>query len=383
MGKSAIVINEVEHSDFSSHYAKLKDFTGTISRRANEKCQSIISVDNYARVFMTSNCINAFAEKDTVARRAGLRAAGYHYRDVEGSLETLRSDNAQRAFYDFLMARDISEWEPERDRIDNELLAGANQQLAFFAHEGKEAMIALSVALDRMCEIVATFRPDGSRERIFLFPTQVVAMILKANKRFTEDKTDKAWEVIANKQMLAAIHELGDVIKKPDGPQYLPFHPKSGKGKKLRIRGFFVNYLELKDKLVEKSISDRWDDVADIDSYADKASSAIDEWMESLSEKWEHCNIPPRQLPASSTKSARRVGSLIQVRDGSGNVILETGDLEEVNKELGEAFVTETNGVRVLHHRGKELELNDWFGGDYWAAKVAMIYPFYVRDRTL
>jgi hypothetical protein len=183
--------------------------------------------------------------------------------------------------------------------------------------------------------------------------------------------------------MLAAIHELGDVIKKPDGSQYLPFHPKSGKGKKLRIRGFFVNYLELKDKLVEKSISDRWDDVADIDFYADKASSAIDEWMESLSEKWEHCNIPPRQLPASSTKSARRVGSLIQVRDGSGNVILETGDLEEVNKELGEAFVTETNGVRVLHHRGKELELNDWFGGDYWAAKVAMIYPFYVRDRTL
>jgi hypothetical protein len=387
MGKSAVVVNEVEHGDFSSHYAKLKDFTGTISRRANEKCQSIISVDNYARVFMTSNCINAFAEKDTVARRAGLRAAGYHYRDIEDSLKTLRSDNAQRAFYDFLMARDISGWEPERDRLDNELLAGANQQLAFFAHEGKEAMMALSVTLDRMCEIMATFCNDGSRERTFLFPTQVMAQILKANKRFTEDKPDRQWEIIANKQMLAAIHELGNVIAKSDGQKYLPFKSKSGKGLKLRARGFFVNYLELKDKLAEKAASDRWDDVADLDVYAEKALAAIDGWVESLSEKWEHSNNPPRQLTSSSAKTARRVGSLIQVRDGSGALITETADLEEVNKALGEAYVTEhvdENGeeFRVLHHRGKELELNDWFRGDHWATKVEMIYPFYVRDRT-
>lgn len=378
VGKSAVVVNEVEHGDFSANYRKLKAFTGTISVKANEKCQSIISVDNYSRVFMTSNCINAFAEKDVVARRAGLRAAGYHYRDIEGSLETLRSDNAQRAFYDFLMARDISGWEPERDRLDNELLAGANQQLAFFAHEGKEAMLALFVALDRMCEIVATFRDDGSRERTFLFPTQVMAQILKANNRFTEEKSDRQWEMIANKQMLAAIHELGNVITKPDAQQYIPFHPKSGKGKKLRIRGFMVNYLELKDKLAEKAVSDRWDDVADLDAYAEKALAAIDGWMESLSEKWEHSNSPPRQLATSSAKTARRVGPLIQVRDGSGAVLLETDDLEEVNKALGEAYVV----GRVLHHRGKEIELSDWFGGDHWATKVEMIYPFYVRDRT-
>jgi hypothetical protein len=383
MGKSAIVVNEVEHGDFTSNYRKLKAFTGTISVKANEKCQSIISVDNYSRIFLTSNCINAFAEKDTVARRAGLRAAGYHYRDIEGSLATLRCEKAQRAFYDFLMARDISEWEPERDRLDNELLAGANQQLAFFAHEGKEAMVALFVTMEKMFEIMGTFKADGSREQDFIFPVQVMASILKANKRFTEDKSDKIWEMVANKQLLAATHELGDVLKKIDGQHHGPFKPKSGKGKKLRVRGFKIDYLALKDKLAEKMVEDRWSDAVDIDDYADKSLAAIDAWMESLGEKWEHCPGTPRSLSMSSGKTARRVNGTIQVRDGLGTILLETDDLEEVNKELGEAFVTETNGVRTLHRKNRVIELNDWFGGDYWATKVAMIYPDYIRDRTL
>lgn len=392
MGRSAIIVNEVEHGDFSANYRRLKAFTGTISVKANEKCQSIVSVDNYSRIFMTSNCINAFAEKDMVSRRAGLRAAGYDYRDIPDSLATLRDDNAQRVFYDWLMDRDISEWEPERDRKDNELLAGANQRLAFFAHAGKEAELAMAVILDRVYEILGVFQPDGSRERTFRFPTQLMSRVLKANNRFNDTKTDGQWESIASNQIAAAAHDLKQGITKPDGTNksYLPFRPKSGKGKPLRLRSWDVNYLELKDKLAEMAIKDRWDDVIDIDDFADKSLAAVEEWFNGLDEKWDHVVRPPRQLTAKPTLSARRVGGTgFEVRDSTGALILQTQDLEEVNKALGETYVSEhmdENGevFRVLHRQstGKVLELNDWFGGEYWATKVALIYPDYVRDRT-
>lgn len=392
MGKSAIIVNEVEHGDFTANYRRLKAFTGTISVKANEKCQSIVSVDNYSRIFMTSNCINAFAEKDMVSRRAGLRAAGYHYRDIPDSLATLRDDNAQRAFYDWLMGRDISEWEPERDRKDNELLAGANQRLAFFAHAGKEAEVAMAVILDRAYEILGVFQPDGSRERTFRFPTQLMARVLRANTRFNDTKSDGQWESIASNQIAAAAHDLKQGLSKPDGTNqvYLPFRPKSGKGKPLRVRCWVVNYLELKDKLAEMAIKDRWDDVIDFDDFADKSLAAVEEWLNDLGEKWEHAIHPPRQLTAKPTLSARRVGNTgFEVRDSTGALILQTQDLEEVNKALGETYVSEHvdeegNEYRVLHRQstGKILELNDWFGGEYWATKVALIYPDYVRDRT-
>ena len=390
VGKSAIMINEVEHGDFSANYRRLKAFTGTISVKANEKNQSIISVENYSRIFMTSNCINAFAEKDTTARRAGLRAAGYHFRDIEGALETLRSDHAQRAFYDFLMARDISAWEPERDRLDSALLADSNNRIAFFAHTGKEALVTMACILDRAYQILGEAGEHGARLPQFAFPVQMLARALEKNNRFNENKSRSQWENIATSQLAAAIHDLGkEGMQMPDeARRYLPFRPKSGKGAKLRLRVRLVDYLVLKHKLEEMAAEQRWEDVIDMDDFTTKALEGVEAWVAEVLERYDHTTLPT-SAPANAQMSAHRVGSQYEVRK-QGSVVLLTGDLEEVNKAMGEAYVGEYTDpetgkeFRVLHHQRikKDLELNDWYSGDHWATKVELRFPFYVRDRT-
>lgn len=67
----------------------------------------------------------------------------------------------------------------------------------------------------------------------------------------------------------------------------------------------------------------------------------------------------------------------------SGDVVFESDDLEDINRELGEAYICPLRGVLVNQSRNNmEIDINDIFEGDHKWAKVEQKFPFYVRDRT-
>lgn len=87
------------------------------------------------------------------------------------------------------------------------------------------------------------------------------------------------------------------------------------------------------------------------------------------------------------TKRARRAEynpshtPTYQVREG-GEVVFQSDDLEEINKNLGEAYIDEERRVLVNPYTHKEHELREWFEGKHRYARVEARFPFYVRDRT-
>lgn len=68
-----------------------------------------------------------------------------------------------------------------------------------------------------------------------------------------------------------------------------------------------------------------------------------------------------------------------------GEVVFESDDLEEINRELGEAYIDARRSPPVLIHQFRnnmEIDISEQFVGDHKYQKVEMKFPFYIRDRT-
>lgn len=118
-----------------------------------------------------------------------------------------------------------------------------------------------------------------------------------------------------------------------------------------------------------------WDfDVRGIERYLASIFDAPGEDME------------PQRKMARMERKARRDPTKtdsFQILEG-GEVVFESRDLEQINKELGEAYICPLRGVLVHQHRGNmEIDINNIWQGDHKWAKVEQVYPFYIRDRTL
>jgi hypothetical protein len=88
-------------------------------------------------------------------------------------------------------------------------------------------------------------------------------------------------------------------------------------------------------------------------------------------------------------RTAHRIaGNRFEIRDDA-EVVMVVDSLEEVNKELGEAYVdTRLEGderVQVLVHqfRGVEIPLGKDYMGEMGRTRLEARYPYYVRDRTV
>ena len=75
-------------------------------------------------------------------------------------------------------------------------------------------------------------------------------------------------------------------------------------------------------------------------------------------------------------------GPLYEVLEG-GKVIMQTDNLEDVNKELGEAYIDTERGILVHQQlNNNEIDVSDIWSGNHKWARVEQKFPFYVRDRT-
>lgn len=93
----------------------------------------------------------------------------------------------------------------------------------------------------------------------------------------------------------------------------------------------------------------------------------------------------PQPKRARMERTARRhpnKPSQFQILE-AGEVVFESSDLEQINKELGEAYICPLRGVLVHQHRGNmEIDINDIWQGDHKWARVEHKFPFYIHDRT-
>lgn len=388
MGKLLVVVHETNYGDFSKNYERLKDFTGTLERTVNQKNQPTTTCECLARVILLSNHPNAFAEKDVDGRRAGFLAVGKGFRDVPDAITILRSPKHRKAFLIYLESMvDLTGWDPELDRVGGGL-QDVNKAVSIKTSPGKLMEVILYTGLDRMYELYSKtemVRGVPTRSDMFLFPAMIMEEIWKDVSGFKEVGQNKhVVELSAAAFNLSQLGMDGVIVepmtKKARG--YMAYKRPGARKSENRLC-FQVDYPLLMKALESDIAKHRLDEFVEVDLIRDQVIKGINDFHESMvNEKgFEYTNPGIQDRPAKPQRKARYNPDhdpLYEVLE-NGSSILTTNDLEMVNKELGEAYVDEKNGVLVHQHINKEIPIEM---GDRMFQRLEMKYPFYIRDRT-
>jgi hypothetical protein len=392
--KTLVVVGEVEPGDLRKHMGFVKNVMGSTNVRVNVKHGKKYETQWYGRVFMLTNHANAASEDNTKARRIGLRCICSDLHQVEDLLDAVNDPIAQRAFYDYMMEWDTNGWDPEKDRADNQHLVEPNFMTSFKFEPGNFMALILYCIFDRLYEHYRRLDKDqGVFKQLFAVP-QAIFQDMLIDCHGWEKKGSSNKHVAELSAVAAKIDPTGKKEFMFKGAQtYLPY--RRANGRPVSKPCFNFNYQEVKDFLNGFAEKHRLPDRFDIDEITTTAEAAMDKYHESLSDAgltYRPDTIAELIVPASLKAHLRPAGTQgpkYQVRD-RGQVIFESDDLEEINKELGEAWVGEYTDpedgrdFRVLHHQriNKDIELCQVYMGEHGKKMLELIFPFYVRDRT-
>lgn len=390
--KMWVMVHEAEYKDFTSYYRFLKSITGSEKVNSNTKYGIKMKVNFYGRIIMLSNYANAFNEDNIISRRQGLRCVASSFRSVPNAIQILKSEKVQRAFYDYLMDFDIDGWDPERDRVDSELLHDANFLNTFRKEQGNMMMVMMHICLDYLYE---RFRKLDDKAdvpeymRKFTFPQAAIydAYYELCNYE-TDDKRAKNAHVI-NMAALAS-------ILKPGNPAMLfkqkqARHPYFRGNQQMNRPGFEIDY-----PLMKKMVEDRMREYEvvkfiDVQLEKERILAKLEAYhQEQIDAGWEYRPSVLQTLSVPKTKTAhlaKAQDSYKYVIRQGGKVIFGSDDLEDINRELGEAWIEECetrNGdvVEVLHVQGREIELGSRYMCDYGRTMLELRFPYYIRNRT-
>ena len=396
--KMWVMIHEVEYKDFVANYQFLKGVTGSLHQISNTKHGAVQSVEFYGRIIMLSNYANAFNEDNLISRRQGLRCTASSFRGVPNALQILDDAKVQRAFYDYLMEYDLEGWDPERDRVDSSALLEANFMTTFRKEQGNMMMVLMHCALDKLYE---TYRKIDEKASVqpsyldeFVFPQGAIydAYFQICNFEADEKRTKNAH--LVNMAAMATQLDAGgkkQLIRQDGRPRFMFF-----KGKlQMQRPGFRANYPLLKNAIQERMDKYNVGDHVDLQLETERILAKLEAYhQEQLDAGWEYRPMEYVTLgkEAPSTKSAHRnkPGEVpIYVIKERGETVFASDDLEEINKELGEAWVEEVEYEdgelgQVLHHAktGKEFQMGSTYMRPHGKMMMEKQFPFYVYDRT-
>lgn len=392
--KTWVLVHEVRNEDFTTNYTFLKQVTGALSQVSNTKYGVKMKIDFYGRVFLMANYANAFIEDNVVARRQGLRCIASSFRSVPNALEIFKMPKVQRAFYDYLMDMDLEGWDPELDRVDSTALHDANFMNTFRREAGNMMAVLLYMTLDKLYEmfrIVNSNVNPPEYKRKFSFPQAFLYDAYYELCGFNnEGKRSKNAHVVsmvtlASKLCPGQPEKLVSQVRSRF-PQY-----KKGVGG-MQKPGFVVDYYALKTAVDDYMAKCDIEKFVDIQSEKEIALDKIDRYHKNLVEEdgWEYNPDTIHFLEVPKTKSAHRnrpgESSAYLVRQGA-EVVFRSDDLEEINKELGEAWVEECETgdgkeVQVLHINNTEINLGDRYMRENGKTMLELRFPAYIRDRT-
>jgi len=388
--KMCVMVHEAEYKDFSTHYNFLKKVTGSLYQSSNTKYGAKLSIAFYGRIIMLSNYANAFNEDNLISRRQGLRCIASSFRSVPNALEILGREKVQRAFYDYLMDMDLEGWDPETNRVDSKALHDANFMTTFRREPGNMMAILLYMTLDKLYEMFRKVDDNADPpeyKRKFTFPQTFLLVAYYDLCGFeTDGKRGKNAHVVSMVTLASKLcpgNPQGLMSQKVD--RYYQY--KKG-DKVLQRPGFRVDYYALKTAVDDFMAKCEIEKFVDIQSETEIALSKIEAYHEELLEKmgWEYTPEKVRFLEVPKTKSAHRnrpgESPAYLVRQGA-EVIFRSDDLEEINKELGEAWVEECEtGAQVLHINNTEINIGDRYMRENGKTMLELRFPAYIRDRT-
>lgn len=157
---------------------------------------------------------------------------------------------------------------------------------------------------------------------------------------------------------------------------------------------FVVEYTKLKNEIEAKMEKMEVSVHMDVREYKEKVVAKIEEWHQKMQDAgWEY---RPQTIKAlqygKPTRTAHRNKPgrepAYVVRE-NGEIIFEHDDLEEINLQIGEAWVGDYEDddtgkkFQVLHHaNGKQFELGDAYMRPHGKMMLEKRFPFYVHDRT-
>jgi hypothetical protein len=391
--KTWVMVHETDYKDFTAKYPFLKKVTGSLHQNSNTKYGAKLQIAFYGRIIMLSNYINAFNEDNLISRRQGLRCTASSFRHVPNALEIMKDQKVQRAFYDYLMDYDTDGWDPEANRMDTDIMRDANFLTTFRKEQGNMMMVYMHLAIDKLYE---TYRKidEGvdppEYKKVFAFPKNA---IYDGYYDFCGFETD------GNKHKSGHITNMAALVSSlaPGNTQRLVSQVRTRtiwhkNGENVATPNFQVDYPAFKraiaDKMERYGVANHFD----LDMARDQIVAKLGEYHQSkIDAGYEYQPSVVVTLQAPKTKSAHhnKPGESPKyiVRQG-GDVVFGSDDPEEINRELGEAWIEgceydDGRAVQILHAYNKEIMLGSRYMRDYGTTMLELRFPFYVHNRAV
>lgn len=262
-------------------------------------------------------------------------------------------DKKKRAVYDFYMTRDISEFDPSRDRpiteIQKEMVENQVSHVELFLKEAiKTFMDGWRVQDETIPYNKRDFVVEGCILRVSAKVVGEHWMDYAKANAFKNHESKKSMEQFFSKM-------VREMLLRSD---------------KFKSEGV--------DKLVAKG------KVAGKNQFYFLDHRGIDRYLASILNDGGDEEEPPAKRQRGQRKAEWNPNRVprYQVRE-SGEVVFQSDDLEEINKELGEAYIDSSRAILVHQHRNNmEIDISDILVGDHKWARVEQKYPCYIRDRT-
>lgn len=385
--KMWVMVHEAEYKDFSSYYQFLKGVTGSLLQKSNTKYGAHMKIAFYGRIIMLSNYANAFNEDNMISRRQGLRCIASPFRSVPNALEILKREKVQRAFYDYLMDVDLDGWDPEGCRVDSDRLRDANFMTSFRKEQGNMMMILMHLSIDKLYEMFRRVDDDADPpeySRKFAFPQSMIydAYFDLCNFDADEKRTKNAH--VINMAALATQLDPGNRLHLIEQKQMrAPFFKGASQ---MNRPSFVVDYYALKNALVERMERFHVAEYVDLQTEQQRILAKLEAYhKEQIDAGWDYRPSIVQFMAVPKTRSAHRNGPGQEpryvVRQG-GEVVFMSDDLEEINRELGEAWIEQTQDGELLHVNNREIVLGDRYMRPHGKTMLELRFPFYIRDRT-
>jgi hypothetical protein len=388
-----VMVHEADYKDFSSYYQFLKGVTGSLMQKSNTKYGVQTKVAFYGRIIMLSNYVNAFNEDNLISRRQGMRCIASSFRGVPNSMQILNSTKHQRAFYDYLMDIDLDGWDPEINRVDSDIMREANFMTTFRKEQGNMMTVLMHLVLDKLYE---TYRKiDTSAEipeylKEFQFPAQIIYKPYYAICGLPTDTTNGNAHYVNMAAMVSQLDSENPTRLAKRGTRAR--FPWWRNDKQKASPSIWVDYPALKKALADKVEKYNLSAYIDLDQEKETALSFVDEYhQELIKENWVFRPVQVRTLLVPKTKTAHfnKAGeSPKYVIKQNGDVVFGSDNPEEINRELGEAWVEECEEaetervVQILHVGNKDIYLDNRYMVDYGKIMLELRFPAYVRNRA-
>jgi len=262
-------------------------------------------------------------------------------------------DKKKRAVYDFYMKRDIAGFDPSSDRpqteIQKEMVESQVSHMELFLRDAvKTFLAAWRMQDDTLPEYKRAYLMKGHQLRVSAVIVGEHWMEYAKANNFKNHESKRSMDLFFGKM-------TREMLLRSD---------------KFKSEGV--------DKLVSKARVGG-------PTFYFFDHHGIERYLASLfNEGGEEEEEPPAKRHHGDRKAEWNPNRVprYQVREG-GEVVFQSDDLEEINKELGEAYIDGERGV-LVHQRlnDKEIDIANIWHGDHKYTRVEMKFPFYRRDRT-